>query len=104
MIISCDVTKRISIFKYNSVQYRLYILLTKEKIITCDSDLKMPSKAKHLVANLCPYTDHAGLQISVNLHIAPPFSLQTAIGNGGPISALESMGAKPNFRCHFVKY
>ena len=47
------------------------------------------------------YTDHAGPEISVNSHIASPFSWQIAIGNGGPTSALESMGAKPTFRCHF---
>ena len=48
------------------------------------------------------YTDHAGLEISVNLPIASPFSRQIAIGNAGPILALESMGAKPTFRCHIL--
>ena len=48
------------------------------------------------------YTDHAGLEISVNSSIAWPFSRQIAIGNAGPTSALESMGAKPTFRCHFL--
>ena len=48
------------------------------------------------------YTDHAGLEISVHLRIAWPFPWQIAIGNTGPISALESMGTKPTFRCHFL--
>ena len=48
------------------------------------------------------YTDHAGLEISVNSSIASPFSRQIAIGNAGPTSALESMGAKQTFRCHFL--
>ena len=48
------------------------------------------------------YTDHAGLEIPVDLCIASPFSKQIAIGNAGPISALESMEAKPTFRCHFL--
>ena len=45
--------------------------------------------------------DHAGPEISVNLRIASPFSRQIAICNAGPSTALESMGAKPIFRCHF---
>ena len=48
------------------------------------------------------YTDHAGLEISVNSSIASPFSRQIAIGNAGPVSALESMGAKQTFRSHFL--
>ena len=48
------------------------------------------------------YTDHAGLEICVYLHIASPFSRQIAIDNAGPTSALESMGAEPTFRCHFL--
>ena len=48
------------------------------------------------------YTDHAGLEISINSRIASPFSLQIAICNAGPTSALESMGAKPSFCCHFL--
>ena len=46
------------------------------------------------------YTDHAGLKISVNSRIASPFSRQIAIGNAGPVSALESMGANQSFCCH----
>ena len=50
------------------------------------------------------YTDYAGLKISVNSRIASPFSRQIANGNAGPTSgsALESMGPKPTFRCHFL--
>ena len=48
------------------------------------------------------YTDDAGLRIPVNSRIASPFSLQIAIGNAGPTTALDSMGAKPTFRCHFL--
>ena len=47
------------------------------------------------------YTEHAGLEIPVNSRIASPFSRQIAIGNAGPILALESMGAKPTFRYNF---
>ena len=52
--------------------------------------------------DICPYTDYAGLEISVNSCIASPFSRQIAIGNAGPSLALESMGGKPTFRCHFL--
>ena len=31
------------------------------------------------------YTDHAGLEISVNSRIESPFSRQVAIGNAGPV-------------------
>ena len=48
------------------------------------------------------YTDHAGLNIPVNSRIASLFSRQIAIGNAGPILALESIGAKQTFRCHSV--
>ena len=48
------------------------------------------------------YTDYAGLKISVISRIAWPFSRQIAIGNGGPTSTLESMGAKWNFRYNFL--
>ena len=48
------------------------------------------------------YTDHAGLEIPVDLCIASPFSRQIAIGNAGPTSALESMGLNRTFRCHFL--
>ena len=48
------------------------------------------------------YTDHAGLEIPVNSRIALLFSRQIAIGNAGPILALESMGAKQTFLCHSV--
>ena len=44
--------------------------------------------------------EYAGLGFPVNLSIASVFSRQIAIGNGGPTSALKSMGAKPSFRCH----
>ena len=43
------------------------------------------------------YTKYAGLKIPVDMCIASPFSWQIAIGNGGPASALESMGAKVHF-------
>ena len=42
------------------------------------------------------------LEIPVNSRIALLFSRQIAIGNAGPILALESMGAKQTFRCHSV--
>ena len=48
------------------------------------------------------YTDYAGLKIAVNSRIVWPFSRQIAISNGGPTTALESMGAKQYFRCHFL--
>ena len=48
------------------------------------------------------YTEYAGLNISVNSHIAWPFSRQIAIGNAGPSLALESMGGKPTFPCHIL--
>ena len=48
------------------------------------------------------YTDYAGLGIPVNSRIASPFSLQIAIGNAGPTTALDYMGPKPTFRCHFL--
>ena len=51
---------------------------------------------------LSVYTDYAGLEIPVNSLIAWPFSRQIAISTAGPTSALESMGAKPTFRCHFL--
>ena len=47
-------------------------------------------------------TDHAGPEISVNSRIASSFSRQIANVNAGPVSALESMGAKQTFRCHFL--
>ena len=48
------------------------------------------------------YTDYAGLEIFVNSHIASPFSRHIANGNAGPTTALDSMGPKPTFRCHFL--
>ena len=45
-------------------------------------------------------TDHEGLEISVNSHIAWPFSRQIANGHAGPATALEYMGANQYFRCH----
>ena len=45
------------------------------------------------------FTDHAGLEIPVDLCIVSPFSWQIAIGNAGPILALDSMGPNPTFRC-----
>ena len=51
---------------------------------------------------MCHYTDHAGLEIPVDLCIASPFSRRIAIGNAGPTSALESMGANPTLP--FLKY
>ena len=44
------------------------------------------------------YTDYADLEISVN---SVNFQ-QIAIGNAGSVLALESMGAKRYFRCHFL--
>ena len=46
------------------------------------------------------YTEDTGLEFLIDLCIASPFSRQKAIGNAGTASALGSMGAKPNFRCH----
>ena len=47
-----------------------------------------------------------GLCVSRNFfvisRIASPFSRQIAIGNADPATALESMGAKRYFRCHFL--
>ena len=37
------------------------------------------------------YTDHAGLETSLDLSNASPISRQIAIDKGGPTSALESM-------------
>ena len=51
--------------------------------------------------NRC-YTEYAGLEISDNSRIAWPFSWHIAKGNAGPTTALDSMGPKPTFRCHFV--
>ena len=48
------------------------------------------------------YTDYAGLEIHVNSLIAWPFLRQIANWNAGPTSALDSMGAKPTFRCRFL--
>ena len=48
------------------------------------------------------YTDSAGLEIPIDLCIASPFSRQKANGNGGPASALDSMGGKLCFCCHSV--
>ena len=48
------------------------------------------------------YTDHAGPEIPVHLSIASPFSRQIAIDNAGPSLALESMGPKRSFGCHFL--
>ena len=48
------------------------------------------------------YTDHAGPEISVNSHVASAFSRQIANGNAGPTTALDSMGPKATFRCHFL--
>ena len=52
-------------------------------------------RAAHIVI----YTEDAGLKIPIGLCIASPFSRQIAIGNAGPVSALESMEGKPTFRC-----
>ena len=48
------------------------------------------------------YTEDAGPEISMNLCIASLFSRQIANSNAGPTLALESMGAKLTFRCHFL--
>ena len=50
------------------------------------------------IPSVLQYTEHAGLEISVNSRTASPFSQQIAIGNAGPATALDSMGAKPSFR------
>ena len=50
---------------------------------------------------LLAYTDYVGLEIIVISRIASLFSRQIAIGNAGPATALESMGAKRYVRCHF---
>ena len=47
------------------------------------------------------YTDYAGLEISVNSRIASLFLQQIAIGNAGPVLALESMGANGIFAAIF---
>ena len=46
--------------------------------------------------------EYAGIEILVNSCIAWSFSRQITIGNAGRNSALESMGAKPTFRCNSV--
>ena len=43
------------------------------------------------------YTKYAGLKITFDLCITLLFSLQTSKGNGGPASALESLGGKLSF-------
>ena len=48
------------------------------------------------------YTEYAGPEISAHLCIASSFSRQIAKANAGPTSALDSMGAKPTFRCHIL--
>ena len=48
------------------------------------------------------YTDHAGPEISVNSRIASAFSRKIANGNAGPTTALDSMGPKATFHCHFL--
>ena len=48
------------------------------------------------------YTDYAGPEITVHFSIAAPFSRQIAIGNAGPTTALQPMGAKRSFRCHLL--
>ena len=48
------------------------------------------------------YTEYEGLGISVNLCIVSLFSRQIAIGNAGPGSAVEPIGAKQTFRCHLL--
>ena len=47
-------------------------------------------------------TEYAGLGFFVNLSIASVFSRQIANVTAGPTSALESMGGKRFFRCHFL--
>ena len=46
------------------------------------------------------YTDHAGLEISTNSHIAWPFSMQITISNAGPVIAFDSMRRKGSFHCY----
>ena len=65
----------------------------------------MPMCVIHTPCAIYPqftYTDYAGLEITVNSSIASPFSRHIAIGNAGPTTALDSMGLKPTFRCHFL--
>ena len=47
-------------------------------------------------------TEYAGPEISVHLCLASLFSRQIAMCNAGPRLALESMGAKRSFPCHFL--
>ena len=87
------------------MQNILILILDKHSRRGADNRCQVPVKgAKIYIVKLHskPYTDHAGLEISVNSRIAWPFLQQIAIGNAGPISALESMGSKPTFRCHFL--
>ena len=60
-------------------------------------------KTSRFVAPPRNYTDYVGLDIHIAmiLCIASTFSGQIANGNAGPTSALDSMGPKPTFRCHF---
>ena len=53
------------------------------------------------IVDMTDYTEDAGLEIAMILVIASLFSRQVAISNAGPTSALESMGAKQQFRCNF---
>ena len=76
--------------------------------IRVDKVMKADDLDRHLVRiqlsgrSESGYKDHAGLEIPVDSSIASPFSRQIAIGNAGPTSALDSMGSKLTFRCHFL--
>ena len=74
----------------------------KKSRCTCKEFADSISRASSSYLFFVTYTDHAGLEISVNSGIAWPFSWQIAIGNAGPSSALEPLGAKRSFRCHLL--
>ena len=57
---------------------------------------------QYIYRQTSPNTEYAGPEISVNSRIVSLFSRQIANSHAGPTIALESMGAKPTFRCHFL--
>ena len=67
------------------------------QICHLSSDLGKNIHAKNFRSQ---YMEYAGLEISVDLSIASPFSRQIAKVNAGPSLALTPMGAKRYFRCH----
>ena len=104
-----------SIFFFNGIYFYGYIvsLVAKrytrgengtESLVVCLSEyLPLHIVLMKVIYSIClTNTEYAGLEITVNSCIASPFSRQIAIGNAGPGTALESKGAKPSFRCHFL--